>query len=216
MTRALVLAVCLLLLAACGAAEPTAAERGYAEALRALREGRPRDAAAAAEEAAREDAAAFAPRRDFVRGNVAFAASEAAEAEAEKPDAPPDALEVALAHAEDAVAHWGRAASSRDDWPSARRNLERGLLRLAALRAKQRSRSAKPPEERPPPPEATPPTPERRERDKDPATVDLETKELRPEDVARLWQVLAQKEREKRAARRAARAADPAAAERDW
>jgi hypothetical protein len=216
MTRTLTTFALVLLLAACGAPEPTAAERAYERALAALREGRPRDAAAAAEEAAREDAAAFAPRRDFVRGNVAFAASEAAEAEAEKPDAPPDALEVALAHAEDAVAHWGRAAASRDDWPAARRNLERGLLRLAALRAKQKSRSAKPSEERPPPPEEAPPPPERREPDGDPANVDVETKELRPEDVSRLWQVLAQKEREKRAARRAARATDPAAAERDW
>ena len=96
----------LLLVLACGCADP------YAETLDALRRG---DASTAVTTSRGTEWEAF------VRGNDAFARSEAAEQ-----------LDLQIALAENAVAAW-RAAAMRRDWPEARRNVERGLLRLEGL-----------------------------------------------------------------------------------
>jgi hypothetical protein len=197
----------LLLLAACGGA---AAPHG-ARAIEALRAG---DLGAAEAEAAH----AHPALRDFVRGNVAFARSERAEAAAARPGAPPSLLERAAADAEDALAFWRRAAASREEWPEARRNVERALLRLARLRGKKTEggpggrKPERPPEERPAPPPRPPdtaggePGPE----------AEVDVSELPPERVLALLEALRRREAEKRALRQERRRAAGGGAERDW
>jgi hypothetical protein len=167
-----------------------------------------RDRALAALRAGDEDAAEAAAARvgggfgAFVRGNVAFSRSEAAEALA------PD---LAIAQAEDAVASWRFAAASRPDWPAARRNVERGLLRLERLREKRTGKPAPPPEPEAPEPVPEPPPPEAPEE-----TAELEEGELAPRDVLRLLEVVTEKERQKLALRRELRHARAAEVEKDW
>ncbi|MFI5401977.1 MAG: hypothetical protein ACHQ1G_03500 [Planctomycetota bacterium] len=139
------------------------------------------------------------PWHDFVRGNAAFARSEAAE----QPD-----LQIALA--EDAVAAWRTAAMSRD-WPEARRNVERGLLRLQQLYEKRSGKEQKPPDRKPPP---IPPPPGKEEGPETEAA--LEKGELAQAQVLRLLEMLREKEAKKLAARRARLGAPQPGVERDW
>jgi hypothetical protein len=172
------------------------------------------------------------PTSDFVRGNVAFARSEALEAATTAPDADPAILERSMTLAEDALALWRRAAISRDDWPAARRNVERALLRLARLRDRrsiadrERRRAAlvtpaaggdaspKPrPDDGTPPP---PPPPPARADDPSPASAEPTVADIDATRVPGLLDVLAQKEKEKVAGRASRRAARDAGGEKDW
>ncbi len=135
----------------------------------------------------------------FVRGNVAFARSEAAEA-----------LDLQIALAEDAVAAWRTAAMTRD-WPEARRNVERGLLRLQGLYEKKSGKERRPPDQKPPPI----PLPPGKE-DGPETEADLEKGELAPAQVLRLLELLREKEAKKVAARRARLGAPQPGVERDW
>lgn len=191
----------------------------YDRALAALELGELDVAERAADEAARADPD-FAARRDFLRGNVAFQRSLRAEADAQRPGAPASALERAQADAEDALAFWRRAAASRPDWPEARRNVERALLRLAALRDQRREGgggSDRPPE--PAPGERgpdVPPPPRKPDDAPDAADVAMEEGELPPGQVLGLLELLRRKEAEKRELRRTERGAASSAVEKDW
>ncbi len=72
----------------------------------------------------------------FLRGNAAFTDSLALEAAAADATGTEqrDLMRAAYRRAEDALAAWQWAAATRRDWPEARRNVERGLLRMKALR----------------------------------------------------------------------------------
>jgi hypothetical protein len=198
-------ALLALLLASCG-------RPPVGRALEALRAG---DFAAA--EALAEDAGDRA-LRDFIRGNAAFARSERAEARLKEPDAPPSLLERAAADAEDALVAWRLAAASRDDWPEARRNVERALLRLQRLREKGKEggrggpKPGQPPPDRAPVPPAPPPVPDEAGPAPEP---EVDVSELPPERVLALLDALRRKELEKRALRRERRAA-ATDVERDW
>jgi hypothetical protein len=194
------------------AGEGASAELLYDKALAALRVGDRMAATAAAKAAAARGGPEIQALADFVRGNAAFALSEAAEEEANRPGGDPTAHERAVASTEDALAAWKRAAATRSDWPEARRNVERALLRLARLR-ERRSAADQP---RPPPPQPPPPTPEAPPEPETPREVELETAELSPQEVLRLFELLVRKEQEKLEMRRAGRRARAGDVERDW
>ena len=229
----------LLILGGCGDRHDRArAITLDASAFDALEAGRLEDAEKTAAEAAREGGADFEARRDFLRGAAAFARSELAEEMSKRPDAEPTALEFAIARAEDALAAWRKAASSREDWPEARRNVERALLRVARLRAEKASKDPKnadkPPEPGdpkapptpkpgvtpPPPPPALPLPPP----PADGAGMDVAPKpnpvaerpDLSPAEVLRLLDVLRAKDEEKVEKRRTERRVRSADVERDW
>ena len=112
----------------------------------------------------------------------------------------------------------------RADWPAARRNVERALLKLADLRkkkaqAEERQRRRSDPEPRPDPkkkpplpePEAPPEKKEELAPDKKPGE-----KELSPAEVRGLIEALARKENEKITLRRSQQRKRAATVERDW
>lgn len=215
--RAFLAAGTALLLAACSPGEGERegqARRQANAAWTALAQGDLAAAEQAAEAALRGDAE---PRTrglaHFVRGNVAFARCETLEAESQRPGAPSTLAERARAYAEDALAAWRQAAVSRDDWPEARRNVERALLRVERLREKRSDGPGKPPPPRPPPrpdPAATSaPEPS-------PTPANVEAGALSAQEVARLLEVLREQERQKQALRRARREATGGGVERDW
>ena len=146
----------------------------------------------------------LAARRVFLEGNAAFAKSEEAERASKQPNADPTTLEFAIVRAEDAVAFWRKAAVTRNDWPEARRNVERGLLLLKRLRAEQADKNKKPDNKPSEPPDAKPvPPPDG-------------TPDLTPEQVMKLFEVLQEKEKQKLVARRADRKARSIDVEKDW
>ena len=227
--RAVVPLLLLVVVAGCGGE----ARDAYDEALAALTDGDLEAADAAAERAAGGDDD-VAPYGAFLRGNVAFAKAMLIAEEAKKPDADPRLRAPAIAYAENALAFWRTAATSRSDWPEARRNVERALLLLESLRER---RSENDPQRRPPPgsqdgtpeeappappppPEPTPPPPipgpgpEDDGPEEVPTTV--ETTELPAADVLRLLDLLERKEGEKQAVRRVRQRRRSGDVERDW
>jgi hypothetical protein len=200
--RVLPATILTLLLAGCGA---DALEHASTRARAALRAGDGSAAEAHAATVAKLAGEAGASWRSFVRGNVAFARSLAFEAAAREGDR--EAFKAALRHAEDALAYWQAAAASRADWPAARRNVERALLRLRGLR--ERRGGGKDDAKRPPvEPEAAPPKPEPARK--------LEASELPPGQVLQVLERLRRREVEKLEVRRARRRARSADVERDW
>ncbi len=199
MTRRLAFAAGLsLALAACGGDDAAGLHR---EAVEALRAGRWSEAASLADAVAQRGGEAYAGPRWFVRGNVAFARSQEAEADA------------ATLAAENAVASWRVAAASRGDWPQARRNVERGLLHLERLRREAARKSPGAPPPGIPPPAPPPPGPGGVEPA---APAEAAATPLPPEKVLALLEVLRAKEKEKTALRRARRSAAGGEPERDW
>ena len=143
----------------------------------------------------------------FERGSEAFSASVALEAEARRPGSDPEAWKGAVKLAEDALAYWQWAAATRAEWPQARRNVERALLRMARLR--ERAGRKVPPKDRPAgdeTPKDEPPLP--------PAKP--ESADLPPGKVLGLFDVLRARERAKQRMRRAQRGIRSADVERDW
>jgi tetratricopeptide (TPR) repeat protein len=201
------------------AGDGASAEIAYDRALAALRAGDLRDAEASAARALTRCGPELAPSVHFVGGNIAFARADLAEVQADTPEAEPFAWDVAILHAENARRSWQLALTERADradWPEARRNVERALLRAAELREKKaaaekrRTRRNDPkPKPKPRPPAEERPAPE-------PDTAKAKGGELSPEEVAKLLEKLAEKEREKEALRRAHRAAQSSDVERDW
>lgn len=204
--------VCLGLVAlcctACGDETPT---RAGAAAVAALRSENFDEALDAAATAARKGDARFTALRYFVRGSVAYATSLEFEAEATRGD--PEAAKMAYQRAEDALAYWQMASASRSDWPAARRNVERGLLRLQALRESKTERQ-EPPESQVPPDPAAPP--EAADEEPELSTAQVETRELPAGKIGDVLGKLVSREQRKRALRRAQRKARGAEVERDW
>lgn len=207
------------------------AELLFDRALAALQAGDYLDAEVAAERAVAAGGSDYTRRRDFLFGNVAHARCLRAKLATLRPDAEPSAFEPALAEIEGAIVHWRRAAEQGPDWPAARRNLERALLERDELLLRQdmsleRARVPDTPQENPdtPPPGQDPPPPQ----DQEPPAVDRtgnrEGKEreaeevlpLRPDQLAKILEVLGEKEREKLRVRRAVRARRSADVEKDW
>ena len=192
------------------------AELVYDRALAALAAQDWVDAEAAAERAV---ARGLKPAlRDFLFGNTAYLRAQRARLGTVRPDAPPTAFQPAIEALEQSVEQWQRALSRREDWPEARRNIERAMLELDELRLRQEMASdtqkvptapeAEPIEEPEDPAEEEQPEEEEPERD--------ELAELTPAQLAELWERLAEKEREKRRLRTSKRGLRSADVERDW
>src|SRR6185295_18687607 len=117
--------------------------------------------------------------------------------------------------AETARDAWARAAVTRDEWPEARRNVERSLIAIERLKAKKKARAEQPKknaEQNKPQPL---PQPKVAPKDPKDAPADLTIAELPAEEVRRLFDVLAAKEKEKRDVRRARRDEKGADVEKD-
>jgi hypothetical protein len=190
----------------------------YDEALAALRAGDLDAAEAAARAATTRGGDGLRGACDLLLGNVAFERARAAEADARAPGAPSYAFDRAIALCDAARQSWQRAALTREDWPAARRNVERAVAKLAEL---ERERASAQQQEqqggeggRPPPPrpldvpQPAPPVTK-------PADVAAEH-ELAPDEVERLFEKLDEQERKKRLLRAARREATAPTGERDW
>ena len=203
-------AAALILLGACGGP----ADDAYATALAALRDGDPSRA-----ESAAQGLGGHPGLRDFLLGNAAFVRCTTAEKQAASQAAEPFAWDVAIQYGVSARDLWQRAAMTRPDWPAARRNVERALLRIEELRRrkaeaedKRRRKTDPQPKPKPKPKPAPRPDPKPEpDRGQQP-----QLKELAPEEVMALIGRLAEKEREKRALRRSQREKRMAGTERDW
>jgi hypothetical protein len=187
----------------------------FNRALAALRAGDLTDAEAAAEEAAARGTPEIAALGDFARGNAAYERCRMAERQASTAAAEPFALDVAITYAKKARGLWQRAAMSRSDWPEARRNVERALLKAEELQRKKADQEEPPRKKTDPRPKPRPPPAPRPDAEQAP-TVEPQLKELDPDEVLRLLDKLAEKEREKRALRRSHRRMRMAEVERDW
>ncbi|MAB90497.1 MAG: hypothetical protein CMJ90_13705 [Planctomycetes bacterium] len=215
-------AVKLFLAAESELGEGAPAELLHDLALAALRAGDLRLAESSAEKAVVRGGPRFVPQRHFILGNVAFKRCLQAEILAGRVEAGPVALDAAILHAETAAESWRRAAVTRSDWPAARRNVERALLKLETLRKtrdERRKKQGKKPKNQPP----KPPSPERQ---RDPSVrgrkinqdrlARMQLKELSYAQVRRLLEKLSQKEAEKAKLRKKEQAAKRVSGERDW
>jgi len=194
----------LALLPACG-------QGPYEQTLAALAEGDLRSAGSSAQQVPD-------PVGVFLRGSVAFAECLRAERQAESAAAEPFAFDVAIALAEKAETRWREAAMARDDWPAARRNVERAQAKAAELRRKReeaQDRLKPPPQPKPKPQPKPEPKDDggKRVTEDDPGA-DPMLRELPPEEVRRLVERLAEKEAEKRGVR--AKERRRTAGARDW
>jgi hypothetical protein len=209
-------------LTAFGAAERAAGDAASAEllhnkAMAALRSGELRLAELTAERAVARAGPRLAAWRDFVLGNVAFQRCEAAQAQAQTIEAEPFAFDAAIALAERARWSWQLAAVSRDDWPQARRNVERAMHKLEELRrqkaaaAAAKARRVAEPVPRPVEPPATAAGTETQE-----GQAEAQTTRLSGEQVLRLFEKLDQKEKEKRRLREARTLLRGSEVEKDW
>lgn len=192
----------------------------YNRALCALRMRRWVEAEYSAEKAAARGGPEFAALCNFLRGNAEFMRCQTAEAEALLVEADPTAYDRALGHARSSLEYWELAARSRADWPEARRNAERALLKLEQLLQKREEALANQKKKKatPPPPELEPP-----EDPTDPEESEEQTPELATEaealslaEVADMLQRLAAKEQEKRDLRRARRQSGAFKVKKDW
>jgi len=209
MSRCLLALLSALLLTGCG--DPVPMDHAE-DAVLALKAEDFDGAEAAAQRAVQTGGARFEGFHYFVRGSAAYALSLEMETEAERGD--PEAEKMAYQAAEDALAYWQMAAASRPDWPAARRNVERGLLRMEALRERKQD-GEKPPEDEPPPDPGPTDTPEDGEPP-EASTAKIETADLPAGKVGTLLEVLIERERRKRDLRRAQRRARGVEVERDW
>jgi hypothetical protein len=191
------------------------AERLFNRALAALRTGDLTDAETAAASAAARGTPEIAALGDFLRGNAAFERCLMAERQASTAAAEPFAFDVAITYARKAGRLWQLAAMSRSDWPEARRNVERALLKTDELKRKKADREEQQRRKTDPKPRPKPPPARRPDAEPDLA-VDPQLNELDPDEVLRLLDKLLEKEKEKRALRRSHREARMAEVERDW
>ncbi len=190
--------------------------RAYA----ALKAGRPDEAESAAERAAARGGPAYYGARDFTAGNAAYQRSVILETRADLPNAGPRPFDGAIAYAEAARDAWAAAAARRVDWPEARRNVERALLKIEALK-ERRADAERNRESRPAPEDSAPPFKPEPPPDEPPAP------KVEPEDppdegaldaaaMRRLQERIAARETEKRTIRREERSRGRSTVERDW
>ena len=186
-------------------------------ALAALRAHALRTAEIAAETAAARGGVALYGWRDFLLGNVAFARSERAEAEADLANADPTALVQAIRSAQAARRFW-QSACTHDDRPAARRNVERALRRVQTLRRKkaaaEKARKAQRATTKPKRNEdATNPT---REAEEAKLQAQRAKRSLSDQDLAAMLGRLDELERQKRRLRRGRRRALQSDVRQDW
>lgn len=201
------------------AGNSASAELLHNKAMAALRAGELLVAEYSAEKTVVRGGPGFAAWRDFLWGNTAFARSEKAEEKANKPDAEPSAFEEAIAQAEIARNYWQMAVVRRSDWPEARRNVERALLKLRELKkkkeaAEQRNRKEK--EKKKIEIQIDPRLQSDPKNRQQASKVDPLLDELSPEHVKRLYDKLEEKKREKLALRRIRQRMQSAEVEKDW
>jgi hypothetical protein len=201
--------------AAKDAGDGAPAELVYDAALASLRAG---DLAAAesSAQAAGKRGGEFAALADFVRGNASYARSALSETQADRPESEPFAFDVAIKQAETARDAWARAAVTRDAWPEARRNVERALIAIERLTAKKLARQNQPKKSAEQNKPLPLPQPKVDPKDKKETAADVEVADLSADEVRRLFDVLAAKEKEKRETRRTRRDIKGAEVERDW
>jgi hypothetical protein len=150
---------------------------------------------------------------NFLLGNAAFVRGELAEAEASLMDADPTSLARAILNMKNALKSWQLTAASRSDWPEARRNAERALIKLEDLEQKMAEADEQPPQTE----QTPPPTPDEETEEVEEEPIAQEAPpELSPEQLARLLDKLAQLELEKRALREATQRARSVSVEKDW
>lgn len=190
------------------------------QAFAALRCREMEQAEWAAEKAAARGGPAWYRLRDFVHGNAHWLRCLESEAETTLIDPDPSSFDRALEHAGNALTAWRRAALGDQDWPGARRNVERALRIIEDLEArreealKKRSGQDQPPP--PPPPETTddPESEESEEADQPEQQASLTP--LSAAELERLLQRLAIKDMEKRELRRERRQLRSQGVEKDW
>ena len=203
----------------------------YGEALAALRDDQPHIAAQKSQRAAASEDPDTAALARFLHGNAQFARCLIAEKQARAAEAEPFAFDVAIRFARGARESWETAAMTRDDWPAARRNVERALLKIEDLKRQKAQRKDDRRSESSDPQvnlkrQPTPGEPEKKTAEpsgasgtttkQDPEADNAVLSELSREQVLHLLEKLAQKEQEKRALRRKRRTAASTGAERDW
>jgi hypothetical protein len=198
-----------------------AARTTFNGAVAALRAGDLVKAEIGAEKAVALGGANFAPERDFLLGCGAFRRCEREEIKIYGPQGGSPAIVAALAHAIDARAFFESAAAGRQDWPEARRNVERAIEKVAILRKMKEEADAKA-QSRPQPqqkPDASNDTGAPKERGEDrrptPRTEPI-AKDLPADQITRVLDRLAEKEKEKLKVRRAERGAQRSQVEKDW
>lgn len=184
----------LFTLGAAACSGRAAAARSWNEALAALAAGDAQAAEISAERAAAIGGGEFPALRDFLLASAAFGRSLAAETLAGIPGAALSSYDRALAAAEESRRAFLRALRARaEDWPAARRNLERVQARIVHLQSLRDAALRDPAASRPPPP---PPE--------------------SPAGSERLLERLGQLEQQKRVLRRASASPAPGAVEQDW
>ncbi len=210
----------------------------FNHALAALRAEHLTEAEAAAEKAAARGGPEFAGLSDFIAGSTAFARCLKAEYGADMPEAGPSEMDTAIAYADSARKSWERAATSRTDWPEARRNAERAQRKLELLRMKKseadkkrgpdKKLGQKQVNPRPVPTQPDPNTPREDKSDlmkpptpkgdgsRNDAKTEAQTTALSPIQVKSLLERLEAKEKQKVVLRRAERDARATSTERDW
>jgi hypothetical protein len=191
--------------------------------LAALGAGDLRVAELCAEKAAARGGEDWFGLRDFLIGCAAYQRAERAEAEAGLLEADPTSFDRALLEAATALRSWRLAAASRNDWPAARRNVERALLKLESLRAareearnRQQATKEKTQEQLPEPQPEDPAEEQGGDLDAQDLTAQQDPRTLSRQQLAQLFEQLAAKEREKRALRRAAQQRSASKVEKDW
>ena len=190
-------------------------------ALAALRDGDLLTAEIATEKAVARGGDAFVPGRDFLLGNIAFERCLRNAALADRPEAGPVALDLAIAEAESAIGFWKDATMLHDDWPAARRNAERAWITLEKLRARReeerkKRKKARDQKERTRTEDGDPPRDEPRRGEEASRPVAAQTTGLTPAQLGRLLDKLAEKEKRKRKIRSQRRSARTANVEKDW
>lgn len=194
----------------------------YDRALAALRCGELANAEAGADLAREKGGADFVGRTAFIRGSVAHLRSTQAEATAaEMPESGPTAFDAAIAYEGLALRSWREAALSRADWPEARRNVERALIRLEdltrrkieadRLRRETRKKETEKEAEFKPLPDAEKPEEEAKSEAADPGAQKVE---LSPAQVKALLEKLGEKEKAKLLLRRGSQTRP--LSEKDW
>ena len=189
----------------------------YNLALAALQTGQFRLLEYTVEKAAARGGTEFAELRDFMLGSSAFARCETATAEATLADPDPTALSRATTDCQIALEFWRKAAARRDDWPEARRNVERALRQLEKLQqmlaeAEERAKKEQAPTD---PEEEADPQDEDPDKDEEVPDAQQEPGQLSRDDLLQVLNRLAQTELEKRSLRRA-RQRIRTDVERDW
>ncbi len=200
-----------VLLVAC--AKPGADE--IDTALDALREHRYSDAEAALARIDPAGDAEVVTLATFLRGNVAYARCEIATEQAQTPEAEPFAIDVAIGLGEAALDAWQRAAATRRDWPEARRNAERALIKLTELEDLKAKREGRPRREKRPNPRliANPRETGGAKSEKE-TTAEAQENALTDTQVAALFEKLDAREREKISVRKSERTTSGVG--RDW